>query len=92
MTDDLLELKNVNKKYENGFHAVKDVSFSIKPGLLVGSFGGITGGNRMLDGILRSCSWMIMEMRLTESMSMVLKRSELTSSWECTVSFNHLEN
>ena len=35
----LLELKNVNKVYENGFHAVKDVSFSIESGLLVGLIG-----------------------------------------------------
>lgn len=35
----LLELKSLNKYYKNGFHAVKDVSFSIKPGLLVGLIG-----------------------------------------------------
>ena len=35
----LLEVKGLNKLYDNGFHAVKDVSFSIKPGLLVGLIG-----------------------------------------------------
>ncbi|MCL2712700.1 MAG: ABC transporter ATP-binding protein [Methanomassiliicoccaceae archaeon] len=35
----LLELRNVNKQYDNGFHAVKDVSFKIDPGLLVGLIG-----------------------------------------------------
>jgi iron complex transport system ATP-binding protein len=35
----LLELRNVNKKYDNGFHAVKDVSISIDSGLLVGLIG-----------------------------------------------------
>jgi len=41
MTDEkpLLELKNVNKFYEDKFHAVKDVSYSIGPGLLVGLIG-----------------------------------------------------
>ncbi len=41
MTDEtpLLELKGVNKVYENGFHAVKDVSFKIGPGMLVGLIG-----------------------------------------------------
>ena len=41
MTDDqpLLELVNVNKTYENGLRAVKDVSYSIKSGLLVGLIG-----------------------------------------------------
>ena len=41
MTDDvpLLEFRSVNKKYENGFHAVKDVSYSIGSGLLVGLIG-----------------------------------------------------
>mgnify|MGYP002738560478 CR=1 FL=1 len=35
----LLELRDLNKYYENGFHAVKDVSFSIDSGLLVGLIG-----------------------------------------------------
>ena len=35
----LLELRNLNKYYSNGFHAVKDVSFSIEPGNLVGLIG-----------------------------------------------------
>jgi len=35
----LLELRNLNKVYEDGFHAVKDVSYSIGPGLLVGLIG-----------------------------------------------------
>lgn len=35
----LLELRSLNKYYENGFHAVKDVSFSIDSGLLVGLIG-----------------------------------------------------
>ena len=35
----LLEIKNLNKIYDNEFHAVKDVSFSIGPGLLVGLIG-----------------------------------------------------
>jgi len=41
MTDEtpLLELRGLNKIYENGFHAVKDVSYSIEPGLLVGLIG-----------------------------------------------------
>lgn len=39
MDDALLELKGLNKYYENGFHAVKDVSFTIGPGLLVGLIG-----------------------------------------------------
>jgi len=41
MTDDtpLLELKNLNKIYENGFHAVKDVSCSIGSGMLIGLIG-----------------------------------------------------
>ena len=32
----LLELRNLNKYYSNGFHAVKDVSYSIGHGQLVG--------------------------------------------------------
>ena len=41
MKDDtpLLELKGLNKIYENGFHAVKDVSYSIGTGKLVGLIG-----------------------------------------------------
>ena len=41
MTDEppLLELKGLNKIYENGFHAVKNVSFTIESGLLVGLIG-----------------------------------------------------
>ncbi|MCL1978848.1 MAG: ABC transporter ATP-binding protein [Methanomassiliicoccaceae archaeon] len=35
----LLELRDLNKYYDNGFHAVKDVSFSISPGQLVGLIG-----------------------------------------------------
>jgi iron complex transport system ATP-binding protein len=35
----LLELRGLNKYYEDGFHAVKDVSFSIDPGMLVGLIG-----------------------------------------------------
>lgn len=35
----LLELRNVNKKYDDGFHAVRDVSFRIGSGLLVGLIG-----------------------------------------------------
>jgi iron complex transport system ATP-binding protein len=35
----LLEVKNLNKMYDNGFHAVRDVSYSIRPGLLVGLIG-----------------------------------------------------
>ena len=35
----LLELKCLNKVYDNKFHAVKDVSYSIGPGLLVGLIG-----------------------------------------------------
>lgn len=39
MDEPLLELRNVNKFYEDGFHAVKDVSYSIGPGMLVGLIG-----------------------------------------------------
>jgi len=41
MKDDepLLELKGLNKIYENGFHAVKDVSYSIGTGKLIGLIG-----------------------------------------------------
>ncbi|MDR2698319.1 MAG: ABC transporter ATP-binding protein [Candidatus Methanoplasma sp.] len=35
----LLELRKLNKFYEDGFHAVKDVSFSIDSGKLVGLIG-----------------------------------------------------
>lgn len=35
----LLELRNVNKYYEDGYHAVRDVSFSIPSGMLVGLIG-----------------------------------------------------
>ena len=35
----LLELKSLNKYYDNKFHAVKDVSFSLEPGMLVGLIG-----------------------------------------------------
>ena len=41
MKDDtpLLELKGLNKIYENGFHAVRDVSYAIGSGTLVGLIG-----------------------------------------------------
>lgn len=41
MKDDgsLLELRGVNKIYENGYHAVRDVSFEIESGMLVGLIG-----------------------------------------------------
>ncbi|MCL2510339.1 MAG: ABC transporter ATP-binding protein [Methanomassiliicoccaceae archaeon] len=41
MKDDtpLLELKGLNKIYENGFHAVRDVSYTIGSGTLVGLIG-----------------------------------------------------
>lgn len=42
MTDEeipLLELKNVNKYYEDGYHAVRGVSYKIGSGLLVGLIG-----------------------------------------------------
>lgn len=41
MKDDspILELRNVNKYYEDGFHAVRDVSYKINSGLLVGLIG-----------------------------------------------------
>jgi iron complex transport system ATP-binding protein len=35
----LLELRKLNKTYDNGMHAVRDVSYSIRPGLLVGLIG-----------------------------------------------------
>jgi iron complex transport system ATP-binding protein len=35
----LLEIKNLNKIYEDGYHAVKDVSYSLPSGLLVGLIG-----------------------------------------------------
>jgi len=35
----LLELKGLNKYYENGYHAVRDVSFKLEPGKLVGLIG-----------------------------------------------------
>jgi len=35
----LLEIRGLNKIYENGFHAVKDVSFTLEPGMLVGLIG-----------------------------------------------------
>lgn len=35
----LLEVKGLNKIYEDGYHAVRDVSFSIPPGMLVGLIG-----------------------------------------------------
>ncbi|NLL95010.1 MAG: ABC transporter ATP-binding protein [Thermoplasmatales archaeon] len=35
----LLELRGLNKVYDNGFHAVKDVSFKIEPGMLIGLIG-----------------------------------------------------
>lgn len=35
----LLELRELNKVYDDGFHAVKDVSYAIEPGLLVGLIG-----------------------------------------------------
>jgi len=35
----LLELKKLNKIYENGFHAVKNVSYKMEPGMLVGLIG-----------------------------------------------------
>lgn len=39
MDEPLLEIRNLNKIYDNGFHAVRDVSYSIGPGLLVGLIG-----------------------------------------------------
>ncbi|UAL07093.1 MAG: ABC transporter ATP-binding protein [Candidatus Methanogranum gryphiswaldense] len=41
MKDDipLLEIKGLNKVYEDGYHAVKDVSYSLQPGLIVGLIG-----------------------------------------------------
>ncbi|MDR1691011.1 MAG: ABC transporter ATP-binding protein [Candidatus Methanoplasma sp.] len=41
MTDDppLLELRGLNKVYDNGFHAVKDVSYKFGTGMLVGLIG-----------------------------------------------------
>jgi len=41
----LLELRNLNKFYEDGFQAVKDVSFSIGSGRLVGLIGPNGCGN-----------------------------------------------
>ncbi len=35
----LLELKNLNKYYEDGYHAVRDVSYTLQPGMLVGLIG-----------------------------------------------------
>lgn len=35
----LLELRGLNKVYEDGYHAVRDVSYSIGPGMLVGLIG-----------------------------------------------------
>lgn len=35
----LLELRNLNKYYEDGYHAVRDVSYSIGSGMLVGLIG-----------------------------------------------------
>lgn len=35
----LLELRGLNKVYENGFHAVKDVSYTVDAGMLVGLIG-----------------------------------------------------
>ncbi len=35
----LLEIRNLNKYYDNGFHAVRDVSCSIDSGMLVGLIG-----------------------------------------------------
>ncbi|MFA6642214.1 MAG: ABC transporter ATP-binding protein, partial [Methanomethylophilus sp.] len=35
----LLEIKHLEKKYENGFQAVSDVSFTLPPGKLVGLIG-----------------------------------------------------
>ena len=35
----LLEVRNLNKVYDNGYHADKDVSFSLPSGLLVGLIG-----------------------------------------------------
>ena len=35
----LLEIRNLNKYYDDGYHAVKDVSFSIPSGKLVGLIG-----------------------------------------------------
>ena len=35
----LLEVRGLNKIYENGFHAVKDVSYTLEPGVLVGVIG-----------------------------------------------------
>lgn len=35
----LLEIRNLNKVYDNGFHADKDISFSLPSGILVGVIG-----------------------------------------------------
>ena len=35
----LLEVRNLNKVYENGYHADKDVSFTLPSGKLVGLIG-----------------------------------------------------
>ncbi len=39
MDEPLLELKGLNKYYEDGYHAVRDVSFKVSPGKLVGLIG-----------------------------------------------------
>ena len=35
----LLEVRHLDKKYDNGFHADKDISFTLPSGLLVGLIG-----------------------------------------------------
>lgn len=40
MTDDtLLEIRDLNKVYEDGYHAVRGISFKLKPGMMVGLIG-----------------------------------------------------
>ena len=39
MDEPLLEIRGLNKIYDNGFHAVRDVSFSLPAGKLVGLIG-----------------------------------------------------
>ena len=52
----LLELRNLNKVYEDGYHAVRDVSYSLGPGLLVGLIGpNGCGKTTMMRCINRLC-------------------------------------
>lgn len=39
MTDNILEINNLEKVYENGYHAVRNVSFKLRPGMFVGLIG-----------------------------------------------------